>query len=222
MKLVDGKYKRISWEQALNEVGDKLLAIRKESGPDATYWIGSSKHSNEQAYLMRKFVSFFGTNEVVLTALSATFTGMFGLHESTQALESMKKGIDQSLETLSEIGSKVQEAALKAGYGPTISAAAVKKLVDSVVTYQERSIGIIAEMNSCSDWCGKVDERQAWSSPATRSRKLVRLGFLFGHLVLKRDAELIHVSPRLWPSRSPSAYVDAHPPLAISPDRRPT
>lgn len=91
-------------------------------------------------------VSFFGTNEVVLTALSATFTGMFGLHESTQTLESMKKGIDQSLETLSEIGAKVQEAALKAGYGPTISAAAVKKLVDSIVTYQERSTGIIAEM----------------------------------------------------------------------------
>jgi formate dehydrogenase major subunit len=64
MKLVDGKYRKISWEQALNEVGDKLLAIRKESGPDATYWIGSSKQSNEQAYLMRKFVSFFGTNNM--------------------------------------------------------------------------------------------------------------------------------------------------------------
>ena len=49
MKLVDGKYKKISWETALNEIGDKLLAIRKESGPDATYWVGSSKHSNEQA-----------------------------------------------------------------------------------------------------------------------------------------------------------------------------
>jgi hypothetical protein len=44
----------------------------------------------------------------------------------------------------------VQEAALKAGYGPTISAAAVKKLVDSVVSYQERSIGIIAEMRKLS------------------------------------------------------------------------
>ncbi|NJD26061.1 MAG: formate dehydrogenase [Betaproteobacteria bacterium] len=64
MKLVDGKWKRIKWEEAIAEVGDKLLAIRKESGPDATYWIGSSKHSNEQAYLMRKFVSFFGTNNM--------------------------------------------------------------------------------------------------------------------------------------------------------------
>ncbi|CAL96098.1 formate dehydrogenase subunit alpha [Azoarcus olearius] len=62
MKLVDGKYQKISWEQAINEVGDRLLKIREESGPDAVYWIGSSKHNNEQAYLLRKFVSFWGTN----------------------------------------------------------------------------------------------------------------------------------------------------------------
>ncbi|HYA19092.1 MAG TPA: molybdopterin-dependent oxidoreductase [Burkholderiales bacterium] len=64
MKLEGGKWKKISWDQAINEVGDKLLAIRKESGPDATYWIGSSKHNNEQAFLLRKFVSFFGTNNM--------------------------------------------------------------------------------------------------------------------------------------------------------------
>ncbi len=64
MKLVDGKYQRISWKQALDEVTAKLQQIRKESGPDATFWIGSSKHSNEQSYLMRKFVSFFGTNNM--------------------------------------------------------------------------------------------------------------------------------------------------------------
>jgi formate dehydrogenase major subunit len=62
MKLVGGKWQKISWDQAINEVGDKILAIRKESTPDAVFWVGSSKHSNEQAYLMRKFVSFFGTN----------------------------------------------------------------------------------------------------------------------------------------------------------------
>jgi formate dehydrogenase major subunit len=62
MKLVNGKYQKISWEQAINEIGDKMLAIRKESGPDAIFWVGSSKHNNEQAYLMRKFVSYWGTN----------------------------------------------------------------------------------------------------------------------------------------------------------------
>src|SRR5512134_1719117 len=64
MKLVDGKYRRITWEQAINEVGDRILAIRKESGPDAMFWVGSSKHNNEQAYLFRKFVSYFGTNNM--------------------------------------------------------------------------------------------------------------------------------------------------------------
>ena len=64
MKLVNGKYQKITWEQAINELGDKLLAIKKESGPDAVFWIGSSKHSNEQSYLLRKFVSFFGTNNM--------------------------------------------------------------------------------------------------------------------------------------------------------------
>ncbi|MDH5286372.1 MAG: formate dehydrogenase subunit alpha [Betaproteobacteria bacterium] len=64
MKLVGGKWTKISWEQAIGEVGDKLAAIRKESGPDATFWLGSSKHNNEQAYLLRKFVSMFGTNNM--------------------------------------------------------------------------------------------------------------------------------------------------------------
>ena len=91
-------------------------------------------------------VSFFNTNETVLTALAASFTGMFGLHESTKTLDAMKEGVSKSLETLSEVGGKIQEEALKAGYGPTVRADAVKKLVNSVISYQERSREIIDEM----------------------------------------------------------------------------
>ena len=102
--------------------------------------------TNAKERVYQQSISFFSTNETVLTALSASFTGLFGLHESTETLNAMKEGMSQSLETLSEIGGKVQEEALKAGYGPTIRADAVKKLVDSVVSYQEKSITIIAEM----------------------------------------------------------------------------
>lgn len=91
-------------------------------------------------------VAFFSTNESVLTALTATFTGMHGLHESTRTLEGMKEGVNQSLDVLAEIGGKVQEEAIRAGYGPTIRAEAVKRLVDSVVAFQERSREIIDEM----------------------------------------------------------------------------
>src|SRR5438045_6666307 len=50
MKLVGGKYQKISWDEAMAEVGDKLLALRKESGPDAVFWVGSFKHNTEQSY----------------------------------------------------------------------------------------------------------------------------------------------------------------------------
>ncbi|MEW8584260.1 MAG: molybdopterin-dependent oxidoreductase, partial [Candidatus Thiodiazotropha sp.] len=39
-KLVDGKWKRISWEQAINEIGDKMLEVREQSSPDSVYWLG--------------------------------------------------------------------------------------------------------------------------------------------------------------------------------------
>ncbi|MXN67389.1 molybdopterin-dependent oxidoreductase [Stappia sp. GBMRC 2046] len=63
-KLVGGKWERISWEQAIDEIGDKMLEVRESSGPDSVYWLGSAKHSNEQAYLIRKFAAFWGTNNV--------------------------------------------------------------------------------------------------------------------------------------------------------------
>ena len=62
MKLVNGKYERISWDTALTEISAKMQELKKASGPDSVYFVGSSKHNNEQAYLLRKFVSFWGSN----------------------------------------------------------------------------------------------------------------------------------------------------------------
>ncbi|MFL2842577.1 MAG: formate dehydrogenase subunit alpha [Candidatus Puniceispirillaceae bacterium] len=62
MKLTGGKWVRMSWDDAINEIGDQMLDIRKKSGPDSVYWLGSAKHSNEQAYLFRKFYAYWGTN----------------------------------------------------------------------------------------------------------------------------------------------------------------
>ena len=102
--------------------------------------------TNAKERVYAQAVSFFSTNETVLTALTASFAGMFGLHESTQTVEAMKEGVSQSLEVLADIGGKVQEAAVRAGYGPTIRADSVKKLVESVVDFQTRSREIIDEM----------------------------------------------------------------------------
>lgn len=64
MKLVGGSWQRISWDQAVEEIGDKLLALREEAGADSVYWLGSAKFTNEAAYLLRKFAAFWGTNNV--------------------------------------------------------------------------------------------------------------------------------------------------------------
>ena len=64
MKLEGGKWVRLSWDDAINEIGDSMLKIRDESGPDSVYWLGSAKHNNEQSYLVRKFAAYWGTNNV--------------------------------------------------------------------------------------------------------------------------------------------------------------
>jgi len=131
--------------------------------------------TNAKDRVYKQAVSFFGTNETVLTALSASFTGLWGLHESTKTLDAMKEGVSKSLEDLADIGGKVQEAALKAGYGPTIRADAVKKLVESVVNYQLRSREIIAEMREASTK-NAAEIRDAVETGKQRLARLVESG----------------------------------------------
>jgi formate dehydrogenase major subunit len=79
MKLANGQWTRVSWEQAINEIGDKLLAIREQSGADSVYWLGSAKMSNEGSYLFRKLGAFWGTNNTDHQARichSTTVTGV--------------------------------------------------------------------------------------------------------------------------------------------------
>jgi hypothetical protein len=116
-------------------------------------------------------VSFFGTNETVFTALNASFTSLQGLHESTRTLDAMKEGVSQSLETLADVGGKVQEEALKAGYGPTIKAESVKKLLDAVINFQEKSMALIAELRDLSS----KNEEEIRNAVEDGKRRLVEL-----------------------------------------------
>ena len=62
MKLINGQWTKLSWDQAIDEIGDKLMEIRQKSGPESVYWLGSAKFTNEGAYLNRKLAAFWGTN----------------------------------------------------------------------------------------------------------------------------------------------------------------
>jgi len=169
MKTVEGFEGEDAVERARLEMGrdetvrdlqdtEKRYQIAKDLSDNLTIGYNTSEvvmarllqTTNVKERLYAQSVSFFSTNEVVLTALTASFAGMFGLNESTQTIEAMKEGVNQSLEVLSEVGGKVQEAAVRAGYGPTIRAESVRKLVESVVNFQEKSRVIIEEMRKQS------------------------------------------------------------------------
>src|ERR1051326_8761563 len=96
MKMAGGKCTRISWDQAINEIGDKILDIRGKSGPDSVYWLGSAKMTNEGSYLFRKLGAFWGTNNTDHQARichSTTVTGVantWGYGAMTNSINDMR------------------------------------------------------------------------------------------------------------------------------------
>jgi hypothetical protein len=162
---------------------DKRYQIAKDLADNMTIGYNTSEvimarlmqTTNAKERVYQQSVSFFSTNDSVLTALKASFTGLFGLHESTQTLEAMKEGLSKSIEVLAEVGGKVQEAAVRSGYGPTVRADAVKMLVDSVVSFQERSLSIVDEMRDMATK-NSAEIRDAVEAGNRRIAKLVSEG----------------------------------------------
>src|SRR5262245_23162097 len=99
----------------------------------------------------RRSVTFFTTNEHVFTILGTVYTSQYGLHEATQAQEAMKEGVNKGLEDVAELGRELEKAAIKAGYGSTIRAESVEKLVQAISDYQIESLNMIAELRKESE-----------------------------------------------------------------------
>lgn len=93
-------------------------------------------------------VAFFSANEIVFTGQAAAFNSTQGLSEGTKTLTAMQDGMNQGLEDLANMGGQVLEAGLRAGYSTGLRAESVKKLVDSVVDFQESSIKLVQELRN--------------------------------------------------------------------------
>ena len=172
----DEQLRRVQDEEKRYQIAKDLsdnLTISYNTSEVVMVRLQQTTNAKERIYAQS--ISFFSTNDSVLTGLKASFTGMFGLHELTATLDAMKEGVSKSLETLSEIGGKVQEAAIRSGYGPTVRADAVKKLLDSVIDYQVRAQGIIEEMRKASTQ-NSAEIRDAVEDGKRRISKLVADG----------------------------------------------
>ncbi|PWJ86226.1 formate dehydrogenase major subunit [Pseudaminobacter salicylatoxidans] len=111
LKLVDGAWKRASWDEAITDICDRITQIRGASGADAVYWLGSAKFTNEGAYLFRKLGAFWGTNNTDHQARichSTTVTGVantWGYGAMTNSINDMRNA-----KTLLYLGSNAAEA----------------------------------------------------------------------------------------------------------------
>src|SRR5690606_32434329 len=93
----NGEFVEASWEEAYDLIYEKLSGIKAQYGPDAIAGISSARCTNEENYLMQKFIrAVIGTNNIdgcARVCHSPTAIGMqrtFGTGAATNSIEDLK------------------------------------------------------------------------------------------------------------------------------------
>jgi formate dehydrogenase major subunit len=93
----NGELVPATWDEAYDFIADKLTTIVNQHGPDAVAGISSARCTNEENYLMQKFIrAVIGTNNIDCCARvchSPTALGMqraFGTGAATNSIEDLK------------------------------------------------------------------------------------------------------------------------------------
>ena len=94
----NGELVPVSWDEAYDFIAEKLFEIKAKYGPDAIAGISSARCTNEENYLMQKFIrAVIGTNNIDCCARvchSPTALGMqrtFGTGAATNSIEDIKR-----------------------------------------------------------------------------------------------------------------------------------
>ncbi len=90
----NGEFEKVSWEEAYSYIANKLSSYKKEFGPGFIAGISSSRCTNEENYLMQKFIrAVIGTNNIdgcARVCHSPTALGMqrtFGTGAATNSID---------------------------------------------------------------------------------------------------------------------------------------
>ncbi|QDU88187.1 hypothetical protein Pla175_15590 [Pirellulimonas nuda] len=134
--------------QLLKDIAENL-SIGYDVGETLVTKLKQTHDVKDQVY--RRAVTFFTTNEHVFTILGTVYTSQQGLHEATQSTEALKEGVNKSLEDVAVLGRELERAALKAGYGSTVSPESLEKLVRAISDYQIESLQMVAELRKESE-----------------------------------------------------------------------
>ena len=134
--------------QLVKDISENL-SIGYDVGETLVTKLKQTHDVKDQVY--RRAVTFFTTNEHVFTILGTVYTSQQGLHEAVASTEALKDGVNRSLEDVAVLGRELERAALKAGYGSTIKAESLEKLVTAISDYQVESLQMIAELRKESE-----------------------------------------------------------------------
>lgn len=93
----NGKLENVSWDEAYDFIVDKLTTIKAENGPNAIAGISSARCTNEENYIMQKFIrAVIGTNNIdgcARVCHSPTALGMqrsFGTGAATNSIADLQ------------------------------------------------------------------------------------------------------------------------------------
>ncbi len=129
-----GKWVEVNWDTALNLVAEKIVAVKRESGPDAVGVLSSAKCTNEENYLMQKFArQVVGTHNVDHCARlchSSTVAGLVMCFGSGAMSNTMQDIVDYA-QAIFIIGSNTTEQ--HPVFGTMIRQAVLKRKVKLVV-----------------------------------------------------------------------------------------
>ncbi|MHC4338324.1 MAG: formate dehydrogenase subunit alpha, partial [Planctomycetota bacterium] len=108
----NGKFKKATWEEAINLIAERLKQIRSQFGADSIAGLSSAKCTNEDNYVFQKFIrACIGTNNVDHCARlchASTVAGLaqaFGSGAMTNSIDELKKA-----DCIFVIGSNTTEA----------------------------------------------------------------------------------------------------------------
>ncbi len=108
-----GEFERASWDEAMNLIASKLMAIKQQYGPDSLAGFACSRSPNEDIYMLQKLVRCaFGTNNVDNCARVCHSASVHGLAMTlgSGAMTNPIRDITSDVDVILLVGSNPEEA----------------------------------------------------------------------------------------------------------------
>jgi hypothetical protein len=145
---IDERKKRTKFAQSAKDIAEDVSNAHNVS--DLIMKEAENTIENKDR-VYKRGVSFITMNQSTIAAFSMSYTAKIGLADGVNALEAMTGGMNDSLNDLADISGKVNERAIKAGYGTTIDPNAVERFAAALIGEMEQSAPLVEKYRGESE-----------------------------------------------------------------------